>query len=918
MEDKELEKMVSSIENDVFKEYLRAFDEYAPVQVRNLNVEEWKEKRIRNIKISKLIRTHNEEDIDNLCQLFQAFTNEECTIGILFNHTSKGTEVYFRIVDIRTDVSSPGKINSLSDRTKRILSSTYSGIDMEEVSPKEDVLSKRRNIVSVTNLAGEKNDNFVSIENLLSYNDKEEFSVLLLAEPIFDQSLFKNEIGKLCNYLSEISKYESEQLTKNTSYTKNKNAGFALFLSASFGSSETEGETVAKTYSNYSVKHMNEQIRKNLDRVEVCKALGGWNYATYILSDSLETAKNIAYQYEAIVKGKESNSVSSAIISWDIDNSNDMFEYLQTNRHPIFANKDKTDEKTLSIIISSLELAHAMNFPRKSVPGFPVAECAAFGRNISYLDGVSENPKIKIGSLWHMRHDDGKDVEIDEQLLTSHVFVTGSTGSGKSNTVYQLLNLLQDKTFLVVEPTKGEYKAIFGGCEGVTVYGTNHSKSSLLKINPFSFQEGIQLYSHIDRLIEIFNACWPMYAAMPAILKDAVERAYIKAGWDLKLSKNINGVRLFPSFVDVLNQIDIVLNESDYSGESKSDYRGALKTRLKSLSNGIFGLIFGCDEIPGADLFDKNVIVDLSEIGSETTSLIMGMIVLKLHEYRSVSADMNSELKHVTVLEEAHNLLKRTSTDQSMEGSNLVGKSVEMITNAIAEMRTYGEGFIIVDQAPGALDPATIRNTNTKIVLRLPDYSDRELVGKSIGLNEEQITELSRLERGVAAIYQSGWTDAVLCKFEKYCKGQPLQYNQTDISQDNTASILLGAVLYGGLCPELRNTIHSLKNRIIKSGLPVEVKQSVYRLCVSEMEITEAELAEVAYNLIEADKMFVADKPVDNIALSNQISTIRRKYQITGRTIENENLNWLMLLIQNEHQRRLDEWMHTPMKGVIM
>ena len=918
MEDKELEKMLSAIENDVFKDYLRTFDEYAPVQVGNLNIEEWKEKRIRNIKISKFIRTPKEEDIDNLCQLFQAFANEECTIGILFNHSSKGTEVYFRIVDTRQGVSSPGKINTLSDRTRRILSSTYSGVDMEEVSPKEDVLSKRKHIVSVTNLASEKNDNFVSIENLLSYNDKEEFSVLLLAEPIFDQSLFKSEIAKLCKYLSEISKYESEQLTKNTSYAKNRNAGFALFLSAGIGTSETEGETVAKTYSNYSVKHMNEQISKNLDRAEVCKALGGWNYATYILSDSLDTAKNIAYQYDAIVKGKESNSVSSAIISWDIDNSNDMFEYLQTNRHPIYANKDKSDEKTLAIIISSLELAHAMNFPRKSIPGFPVAECAAFGRNISYLDGMSESPKIKLGSLWHMRHDDGKAVEIEEQLLTSHMFVTGSTGSGKSNTVYQILNLLQDKTFLVVEPTKGEYKSIFGGREDVTVYGTNPSKSSLLRINPFSFPEGIQLYAHIDRLIEIFNACWPMYAAMPAILKDAVERAYIKAGWDLKLSKNVNGIRLFPSFVDVLNQIDLVLNESDYSGESKGDYKGALKTRLKSLSNGIFGLIFGCDEIPEADLYDKNVIVDLSEIGSETTSLIMGMIVLKLHEYRSVSADMNSELKHVTVLEEAHNLLKRTSTDQSMEGSNLVGKSVEMITNAIAEMRTYGEGFVIVDQAPGVLDPAAIRNTNTKIVLRLPDYSDRELVGKSIGLTEEQIIELSRLERGVAAVYQSGWTDAVLCKFEKYDNEQPLQYYQTDISKDNTASILLGAVLYGGLCPEIRNTIYSLKNRIITSGLPVEVKQSVYKLCVSEKEITESDLATLAYNLIEADKMYVSDKPVDDKALAARINAVCNKYQITGRTMEKESLNWLMLLIENEHQRRLEEWMHLPVKGVIM
>lgn len=143
----------------------------------------------------------------------------------------------------------------------------------------------------------------------------------------------------------------------------------------------------------------------------------------------------------------------------------------------------------------------------------------------------------------------------------------------------------------------------------------------------------------------------------------------------------------------------------------------------------------------------------------------MGMLVLKLQEYRTSNAkNMNSQLKHITVLEEAHNLLKRTSTKQSSEEANLIGKSVEMLTNAIAQMRTYGEGFIIADQAPGLLDMAVIRNTNTKIIMRLPDQDDRELVGKAANLNNDQITELAKLPQGVAAVYQNEWIEPVLCK----------------------------------------------------------------------------------------------------------------------------------------------------------
>ncbi len=99
-----------------------------------------------------------------------------------------------------------------------------------------------------------------------------------------------------------------------------------------------------------------------------------------------------------------------------------------------------------------------------------------------------------------------------------------------------------------------------------------------------------------------------------------------------------------------------------------------------------------------------------------------------------------------------------------------------MLTNSIAEMRTYGEGFIIADQAPALLDEAVIRNTNTKIVLRLPDESDRELVGASMALSDVQKRELAKLPKGVAAIYQNDWVEAVLCHFEEYKDAVAFEY----------------------------------------------------------------------------------------------------------------------------------------------
>ena len=315
------------------------------------------------------------------------------------------------------------------------------------------------------------------------------------------------------------------------------------------------------------------------------------------------------------------------------------------------------------------------------------------------------------------------------------------------------------------------------------IYGTNPKLTPLLRINPFSFYGNTHILEHLDRLIEIFNVCWPMYAAMPAVLKEAVEKSYVDCGWNLTESTNTYGSNLYPTFSDVTRNIKIIIDSSEYDTDNKGAYKGSLITRLKSLTNGINGQIFTTNEISNEDLFDKNVIVDLSRVGStETKSLIMGLLVLKLQEYRMNQG--SSKLKHVTVLEEAHNLLKRTSVEQSSESSNLLGKSVEMLTNSIAEMRSFGEGFIIADQAPALLDMAVIRNTNTKIILRLPDQEDRELVGRAANLNDDQIIELAKLPRGIAAIYQNEWVEAVLCEVKEFPKQEkPYSYEKPIVDE---------------------------------------------------------------------------------------------------------------------------------------
>lgn len=653
------------------------------------------------------------------------------------------------------------------------------------------------------------------------------------------KSLSKN-VGKA------ISKTATTTAGVFSSMSLGGNFGMNFARSSNVSATVGKGESITQTYENFNIKHTLEYLEKQMKRLDECTALGMWDFAAYVLSEDINVANNVAHSYLAITQGEESYMSQAAINMWRGDTNEEgpyaeeIFNYLKELRHPLFGLNPAVTELdrdfnvypmlvTATTSLSGKELAYSLNFPQKSISGLPVIECAEFGRNVVTYDNiVDRSERIKLGNIYHMNHEETTPVWLAKQSFTSHVFITGSTGTGKSNTVYQILNEARESgvKFLVVEPAKGEYKHAFGNEKDVFVYGTNPIFTDLLKINPFSFPEQIHVLEHIDRLVEIFNVCWPMYAAMPAVLKEAVEKSYEDCGWDLASSINRYDNNLYPSFKDVCRNIKNIIDSSEYDNENKGAYKGALLTRLKSLTTGLNGMIFTSEELSGKEIFDKNVIIDLSRVGSaETKSLLMGILVLKLQEYRMANfTGVNSELIHFTVLEEAHNLLKRTSTEQSSESANLLGKSVEMISNAIAEMRTYGEGFIIADQAPGLLDMATIRNTNTKIIMRLPDQGDRELVGKAASLNEDQIVELAKLPRGVAAVYQNEWIQAVLCKVKKADTDEGLyEYHPSSEKTkklDSKDCLYLASMLSKGESVSEDMIVHEIKPMLF--DLPIE------------------------------------------------------------------------------------------------
>ena len=569
-----------------------------------------------------------------------------------------------------------------------------------------------------------------------------------------------------------VSDTTSENVSNTTSNAVGNTDSITEGLTYTIGSSKNFTITV----QNKHIQEILKRIDKQLERIEMSESTGLWSVGTYFLAYDTDRAiaETAASIFRSIMQGEQSGVEVSAVNSWYGSNSTNLIKYTTDLSHPVFSYPSGLGNIELSptSLLSSKEVAMMIGLPRKSVPGLPVVDHVSLAKEVVKLGVKSDENKLSLGCVF----DQGqklKDnlIELGVKSLTQHAFVTGSTGCGKSNTIYHLIQQAREKQpdvkFLIVEPAKGEYKDVFGN---FNVFGTNPNIYTLLKVNPFRFPKGVHVLEHVDRPTEIFNVCWPMYAAMPAVLKEAMLNSYEDCGWDLYSSTNEFSKELFPTFTDLLNELKLVILNSAYSEEVKSNYTGSLVTRVNSLAVGINKQVFCGNELGDEKLFDENVIVDLSRIGSqETKALIMGILIMRLNEYRANSEiGANSGLRHITILEEAHNILKRCSTEQNMEGSNVAGKSVEMISNSIAEMRTYGEGFVIVDQSPGAVDISAIRNTNTKIIMRLPEETDRKVAGKAAAMKDEQIDEIAKLPTGVAVVYQNDWEAPVLCQINRF------------------------------------------------------------------------------------------------------------------------------------------------------
>lgn len=377
--------------------------------------------------------------------------------------------------------------------------------------------------------------------------------------------------------------------------------------------------------------------------------------------------------------------------------------------------------------------------------GLPIDESGNTSK--TYRENIINAGDIEVGKLKSSSKGDAIGISLND--LAKHMLVVGTPGSGKTTFSVSLLDRLWKEhniPFLVIEPAKNEYRALVQSIPDLQVFTPGKNFISPFVYNPFVPPKNVKLETYKSTLKTAFAAGVSMTTPLDKIFEESISNCYSDFRWLDNYTVDDKG-KIF-NISDFIRCFQETFDAIGYTGDAKNIGRAGV-VRLKSLIN----LFDNYYSIPIEDLLSKPTIIELAAIeNSDQKALIISLLLLSILAYVNSNYVGEGRLRNVILLEEAHVLLDAdTNAGQGEANPSLIAQG--LVKRMLAEIRSYGVGLIIADQSPRKVSIDVVALTDMKMVFRLVEATDKQIVADSMNMTDAQEKRLARLKPGEAFIF---------------------------------------------------------------------------------------------------------------------------------------------------------------------
>lgn len=455
---------------------------------------------------------------------------------------------------------------------------------------------------------------------------------------------------------------------------------------------------------------------------------------------------------------------SRLINTYSLTEHFEIFPWLMSNsliyheRKEVFWDGKKTPEhlRRLKYLFTLNEIKTVFKFPfdDETVIGLEIQK---FRRNREKLNqAIVSEDAFRLGVIQSSAGGEtGTHASVPLKDFTMHGLIVGTPGSGKTYFSLGLLVQMWNKfkvPFLVVEPTKNEYRSLIDIIPALQVFTPSKSGISPFIINPFIPPKNVTVETYISSLMTAFKAAFSMPSPLPDIFLAAINESYNEYGWRMDSTSDDPHTEPFGMY-EFIRVFKRKIRNMDYKGDVKSNIESAGVVRLVSLLEQNSNIYDNIHTIPLEDLITKPTVIELNAINNrEQKSLIMAFVLILICTYTKNNTNFEGGLKNLLLIDEAHVILGSSGSVE--EGApDAVGSTASTIEDMIAEVRACGTSIIIADQSPEKVGKGIVGNTNVKVIFRLVEKTSKDIIRNAINLSDMDYERLAILGLGEAILH---------------------------------------------------------------------------------------------------------------------------------------------------------------------